>query len=202
MAGWRGAESVACDRHVRAVCCAPVAAGTISDECPGGGDAADGDRRSGAGSVLFSSPAGQQSSGELAALLALTKSTVSHHLIQLRRAGLVESDRRGMNVYHRTAAGRLAPCASSSTPTAAALFAKRIGRVIHLRSRRLAMWIKSASAANLTAIAFRRSTGPRRPPKLQCKPGRLALGSSTPSLRIPASRRVLRKLQQDETSSG
>jgi len=26
---------------------------------------------------------------------------VSHHLSQLRRAGLVESERRGMNVYHR-----------------------------------------------------------------------------------------------------
>ena len=31
----------------------------------------------------------------------LTESTVSHHLTQLRRAGLVESERRGMNVYHR-----------------------------------------------------------------------------------------------------
>lgn len=31
----------------------------------------------------------------------LTESTVSHHLAQLRRAGFVESDRRGMNVYHR-----------------------------------------------------------------------------------------------------
>jgi DNA-binding transcriptional ArsR family regulator len=33
--------------------------------------------------------------------LGLTESTVSHHLTQLRRAGLVESERRGMNVYHR-----------------------------------------------------------------------------------------------------
>ncbi|MFY9766500.1 MAG: helix-turn-helix domain-containing protein, partial [Mycobacterium sp.] len=31
----------------------------------------------------------------------LSESTVSHHLSQLRRAGLVESERRGMNVYHR-----------------------------------------------------------------------------------------------------
>jgi DNA-binding transcriptional ArsR family regulator len=31
----------------------------------------------------------------------LSESTVSHHLTQLRKAGLVESQRRGMNVYHR-----------------------------------------------------------------------------------------------------
>src|SRR6478672_4199315 len=39
--------------------------------------------------------------GDLAAALGLTESTVSHHMTQLRRAGLVESERRGMNVYHR-----------------------------------------------------------------------------------------------------
>ena len=33
--------------------------------------------------------------------MGLTESTASHHLTQLRQAGLVESDRRGMNVYHR-----------------------------------------------------------------------------------------------------
>ena len=52
-------------------------------------------------SFLFSSSAGEENSGELAAVLGLTESTVSHHLTQLRRAGLVESGRRGMNVYHR-----------------------------------------------------------------------------------------------------
>jgi len=87
------------------VCCAPVAAGPISDE-----DAlhvalrlkalAD-PARVKIMSYLFSSPAGEENSGELAAVLGLTESTVSHHLTQLRRAGLVESDRRGMNVYHR-----------------------------------------------------------------------------------------------------
>jgi DNA-binding transcriptional ArsR family regulator len=52
-------------------------------------------------SLLFSSSDGEENSGELAAVLKLTESTVSHHLSQLRKAGLVESDRRGMNVYHR-----------------------------------------------------------------------------------------------------
>lgn len=87
------------------VCCAPVAAGPMSDEAAlevalrlkALADPA----RVKIMSLLFSSPAGEQNSGELAALLGLTESTVSHHLAQLRRAGFVESDRRGMNVYHR-----------------------------------------------------------------------------------------------------
>jgi ArsR family transcriptional regulator, arsenate/arsenite/antimonite-responsive transcriptional repressor len=87
------------------VCCAPVAAGPMSDA-----DAlqvalrlkalADPARMK-IMSLLFSSAAGEENSGELAAVLGLTESTVSHDLTQLRRAGLVESDRRGMNVYHR-----------------------------------------------------------------------------------------------------
>jgi DNA-binding transcriptional ArsR family regulator len=87
------------------VCCAPVAAGPMSDD-----DAlhvalrlkalAD-PARVKIMSYLFSSPAGEETSGDLAVVLALTESTVSHHLAQLRRAGLVESDRRGMNVFHR-----------------------------------------------------------------------------------------------------
>jgi DNA-binding transcriptional ArsR family regulator len=87
------------------VCCAPVAAGPMSDD-----DAlhvalrlkalAD-PARVKIMSYLFSSPAGEENSGDLAAALGLTESTVSHHLAQLRRAGLVESDRRGMNVFHR-----------------------------------------------------------------------------------------------------
>jgi len=54
-------------------------------------------------SLLFSSPASTENSGELAAILELSESTVSHHLTQLRRAGFVESDRHGMHVYHRPA---------------------------------------------------------------------------------------------------
>ena len=55
-------------------------------------------------SLLFSSAAGAENSGNLAAVLELSESTVSHHLAQLRRAGFVVSDRRGMHVYHRPAA--------------------------------------------------------------------------------------------------
>lgn len=87
------------------VCCAPVAAGPISDA-----DALEVALRLKAiadparvkiMSLLFGASAGEESSGELAVLLDLSESTVSHHLGQLRKAGLVISERRGMNVFHR-----------------------------------------------------------------------------------------------------
>ncbi|KZS64544.1 MAG: metalloregulator ArsR/SmtB family transcription factor [Mycobacterium pseudokansasii] len=87
------------------VCCAPVAAGPMSDD-----DALEVALRLKAladparvkiMSYLLSSSAGEQTSGELAAALSLSDGTVSHHLAQLRNAGLVVSDRRGMYVFHR-----------------------------------------------------------------------------------------------------
>lgn len=89
------------------VCCAPVASGPMSDD-----DALQVALRLKAladpvrvkiMSMLFSSAAGEENSGELSAALDLTESTVSHHLAQLRRAGFVSSDRRGMHVFHRVA---------------------------------------------------------------------------------------------------
>ena len=87
------------------VCCAPVAAGPMTDE-----DAlhialrlkalAD-PARVKLMSQLFSAADGERNSGDLAAAVGLTESTVSHHLTQLRKAGLVMSERRGMNMYHR-----------------------------------------------------------------------------------------------------
>lgn len=38
---------------------------------------------------------------DLAPAVGLTDATVSHHLGQLKKAGLVEGVRRGMNVYYR-----------------------------------------------------------------------------------------------------
>ncbi len=87
------------------VCCAPVAAGPMTDD-----DALNVALRLKAladparvklMSYLFSSTAGERNSGELAVALGLTESTVSHHLTQLRKAGLVLSERRGMNIFHR-----------------------------------------------------------------------------------------------------
>ncbi|MGV0744936.1 Rv2640c family ArsR-like transcriptional regulator [Mycolicibacterium sp. XJ870] len=85
------------------VCCAPVAAGPMSDD-----DALQIAMRLKAladpvrvkiMSHLFS--VGEEISGDLAAVLGLTESTISHHLTQLRNAGMVLSERRGMNVFHR-----------------------------------------------------------------------------------------------------
>src|ERR1700752_537105 len=86
-------------------CCAPLAAGPMSDDdalrlalrLKALADPARGKIMS----LLFSSSAREETTQELSAVLKLTESTVSHHLGQLRNAGLVESDRRGMNVYHR-----------------------------------------------------------------------------------------------------
>jgi DNA-binding transcriptional ArsR family regulator len=79
-------------------------------------------------SLLFSSSAGEENSGDLAAALSLSESTVSHHLTQLRNAGLVESERRGMNVYHRPTVAPSRRCALCSIPTAAAKAAVPSGR--------------------------------------------------------------------------
>lgn len=99
------------------VCCAPVAAGPVSDA-----DALQVALRLKAladparvkiVSHLFSSVAGEESSGRLAEVLGLSESTVSHHLGQLRKAGIVVSQRRGMNVFHQVRADALqALCAA------------------------------------------------------------------------------------------
>jgi DNA-binding transcriptional ArsR family regulator len=103
------------------VCCAPVAAGPMSDD-----DALQVALRLKAladparvkiMSFLFSSADGEENSSELASALGLTESTVSHHLSQLRRAGLVESDRRGINVFHHPHSDAVAALCAVLDPT-------------------------------------------------------------------------------------
>src|SRR5258708_33442129 len=87
------------------VCCSPVAAGPVDDdaalEIALRLKALADPVRVKLVSLLFGSSSGEECSCDLAAAVGLAESTVSHHLSQLRRAGLVESQRRGMNVYHR-----------------------------------------------------------------------------------------------------
>lgn len=87
------------------VCCSPVAAGPADDaaalEIALRLKALADPVRVKLISLLFSSAAGEECSRDLAGAVGLTESTVSHHLSQLRRAGFVDSERRGMNVYHR-----------------------------------------------------------------------------------------------------
>lgn len=86
------------------VCCTPVAAGPIGDqealEIALRLKALADPARVKLMSLLFSSSAGEENSSDLARALGLGESTVSHHLSQLRKAGLVQSERRGMSVFH------------------------------------------------------------------------------------------------------
>lgn len=86
------------------VCCSPVAAGPMDDDAALAValrlKALADPARVKIMSWLFSSAAGRENSRDLAAVLGLTESTVSHHLSQLRNAGLVDSRRREMNVFH------------------------------------------------------------------------------------------------------
>ncbi|CPU53446.1 Rv2640c family ArsR-like transcriptional regulator [Mycobacteroides abscessus] len=103
------------------VCCAPVAAGPMTDE-----QALEVALRLKAladpvrvkiMSQLFSAAEGEIISGDLAEVLGLSESTVSHHMNQLRKAGLVESDRRGMNVFHRPLPNALTALCTVLDPT-------------------------------------------------------------------------------------
>src|ERR1700742_2968460 len=87
------------------VCCSPMAAGPVDDdaalEIALRLKALADPVRVKLVSLLFSSESGEMCSCDLASAVGVGESTVSHHLSQLRRAGLIESERRGMNVYHQ-----------------------------------------------------------------------------------------------------
>ncbi|MEU1960488.1 Rv2640c family ArsR-like transcriptional regulator [Nocardia sp. NPDC019255] len=94
------------------VCCAPVAAGPVDDAAALAValrlKAIADPVRVKLLSLLLTSAAGEENSGDLATAVGLSESTVSHHLGQLRKAGLVESERRGMNTFHRARRDALA----------------------------------------------------------------------------------------------
>lgn len=52
-------------------------------------------------SILLTASDGEVCTCDLAEAVALSDPTVSHHLGQLRKAGLVTSEKRGLNVFHR-----------------------------------------------------------------------------------------------------
>ncbi|MCU1647843.1 MAG: transcriptional regulator [Nocardia sp.] len=87
------------------VCCSPVAAGPIDDaaalEVALRLKAIADPVRVKLMSLLLTHPLGEENTGALAATVGLAESTLSHHLGQLKKAGLIESERRGMNIYHR-----------------------------------------------------------------------------------------------------
>ncbi|WP_062993893.1 Rv2640c family ArsR-like transcriptional regulator [Nocardia anaemiae] len=94
------------------VCCAPVAAGPVDDaaalEIALRLKAIADPVRVKLLSLLLASPVGEENTGDLAKAVGLSDPTVSHHLGQLKKAGLIESERRGMNTYHRALRDALA----------------------------------------------------------------------------------------------
>ncbi|PYE19238.1 ArsR family transcriptional regulator [Williamsia limnetica] len=52
-------------------------------------------------SILLTDDAGEVCTCDLAAAVGLSEPTVSHHLGQLKKAGMVRPERRGMNVFYR-----------------------------------------------------------------------------------------------------
>lgn len=51
-------------------------------------------------SILLTASDGEVCTCDLAVAVGLTEATVSHHLGQLKKAGLAASQKRGMNVFH------------------------------------------------------------------------------------------------------
>ncbi|MQY23628.1 Rv2640c family ArsR-like transcriptional regulator [Nocardia macrotermitis] len=86
------------------VCCTPVAAGPIDDaaalEVALRLKALADPVRVKLLSLLLANLETGENGGNLAATVGLSESTVSHHLTQLRKAGLINSERTGMNVVH------------------------------------------------------------------------------------------------------
>lgn len=86
------------------VCCTPVAAGPLGEdaalEVALRLKALADPVRVRLMSLVLCAPAGDETTGRLADLVGLSEPTVSHHLGQLRNAGLIESQRRGMSVHH------------------------------------------------------------------------------------------------------
>lgn len=87
------------------ICCAPVSAAPMSDDVALQValrlKALADPVRIKLVSILLTTDAGEVCTCDLATGVNLAESTVSHHLGQLKKAGMVESERRGMNVYYR-----------------------------------------------------------------------------------------------------
>jgi ArsR family transcriptional regulator, arsenate/arsenite/antimonite-responsive transcriptional repressor len=58
-------------------------------------------------SSLMAEPSRELCTCDLAPLIGLSEPTVSHHLKRLTDAGLVEKERRGVNVYYRAVPGAI-----------------------------------------------------------------------------------------------
>jgi DNA-binding transcriptional ArsR family regulator len=93
------------------ICCAPVAAGPMSEdaalELALRLKALADPTRVRIMSMLLATPQTEICTCDLAAAVGLSEPTTSHHLSQLKKAGLVVGARRGMNVFYRARAESL-----------------------------------------------------------------------------------------------
>jgi DNA-binding transcriptional ArsR family regulator len=103
------------------ICCSPIASGILSPD-----DALQIALRLKAladpvrvqlMSMLLAEPATGVCTCDLAPAVGLSEATVSHHLKQLREAGLVEGTRKGTNVYYRPDAVALGALCRVIDPT-------------------------------------------------------------------------------------
>ena len=93
------------------ICCAPVSAAPMTDEAAlhlalrlkALADPV----RIKLMSILLTASGGEVCTCDLATGVGLSESTVSHHLGQLKKAGMVQSVRRGMNVFYSARADAL-----------------------------------------------------------------------------------------------
>ncbi len=87
------------------ICCAPLAAGAMDQtaalELALRLKALADPARIQLISMLMAARPGDISTGALADTIGLSSATVSHHLSQLKKAGLVSSERRGINAFYR-----------------------------------------------------------------------------------------------------
>ena len=87
------------------ICCAPLAAGVMDEaaalELALRLKALADPARIQLISILMAARPGDVSTGDLADTVGLSSATISHHLSQLKKAGLVSSERRGINGFYR-----------------------------------------------------------------------------------------------------
>ncbi len=97
---------------VEAICCSPVTAGRLGEaeaiELAGVLKALADPVRLRLVSIIATAPAGEICACELPGLLDRSQPTVSHHLTQLARAGLVDREQRGKWAWFRLRPERFA----------------------------------------------------------------------------------------------
>jgi len=107
---------------IQDVCCAPLVAGTMSQD-----EAADLSRvfkaladpvRLRLLNLIAAHPGGEACVCDLNGPFELSAPTISHHLKVLREAGLIDGERRGTWVYYRTVPAALTRLSSLFTPAA------------------------------------------------------------------------------------